>query len=191
MVGVLLEIDRLAAGTLKLNRRRTDLRALVRRVVEDSPDLANRNVHVEAEKVVVPADPFMVEEMVDSLLSNANARTSSASHVWITVSSDPEGAVIAVDDTADLPEGRRHLTSSPDEQMGGAGRGGKSTGLAVLQRLAEVHAGRAWVEEREGGGASFRVFLPDVTEGAAETAGQAADRTEADPNVEETDASEE
>jgi len=61
----------------------------------------------------------------------------------------------------------------------------------LLQRLAEVHAGRAWVEEREGGGASFRVFLPDVTEVAAETAGQAADRTEADANVEETDASEE
>jgi signal transduction histidine kinase len=186
---VLLEIDRLAAGTLRLNRRRTDLRALVRRVVEDSPDLANRNVHVEAEKVVVPVDPFMVEEMVDSLLSNANARTSSASHVWIAVSSDPEGAVIAVDDTADVPERRHALASSPDEQMGGAGRGGMSTGLAVLQRLAEVHAGRAWVEEREGGGASFRVFLPDVTEGAAETAGQAAARTEADANVEETDAS--
>jgi len=77
MVGVLLEVDRLADGTLRLNRRRTDLRALVRRVVEDSPDLANRKVHVEAEKVVVPVDPFMVEEMVDTLLSNANARTQS------------------------------------------------------------------------------------------------------------------
>jgi two-component system sensor histidine kinase KdpD len=193
MVGVLLEIDRLADGTLRLNRRRTDLQALVRRVVEDSPDLANRNVHVEAEKVVVPVDPFMVEEMVDTLLSNANGRTSSASHVWITVSSDAEGAVIAVDDAgADVPEERRHaLTGSPEEQMGGAGRGGTSTGLALLQRLAEVHAGRAWVEEREGGGASFRVFLPDVTEGATETAGQAADRTPAGGNVEETDASEE
>jgi K+-sensing histidine kinase KdpD len=189
MIGVLLEVDRLANGTLRLNRRRTDLRALVRRVVEDSPDLANRNVHVEAEKVVVPVDPFMVEEMVDTLLSNANARTSSASHVWIKVEADPEGAVIAVDDTgADVPAERRNaLTSSED----GSGRGGMSTGLAVLQRLAEVHAGRAWVEEREGGGASFRVFLPDVTEGAAEAAGQAATRTEADADVEETEASEE
>jgi hypothetical protein len=25
-----------------------------------------------------------------------------------------------------------------------------------------MHHGRAWVEEREGGGASFRVFLPKV-----------------------------
>jgi signal transduction histidine kinase len=105
--------------------------------------------------------------------------------VWVKVSSDPEGAVIAVDDTgADIPEERR-------QQMDGAGRCGTSTGLAVLERLAEVHAGRAWVEEREGGGVSFRVFLPDVTEVAAEAAGQAADRAEADANVEDTDASEE
>ena len=26
--------------------------------------------------------------------------------------------------------------------------------------FAELHGGRAWVEDREGGGASFRVFLP-------------------------------
>jgi signal transduction histidine kinase len=149
----------------------------------------------------------MVEEMVDTLLSNANARTSSASPVWIKVSSDPEGAVIAVDDTgSDVPAERRNaLGSSSEEQMDGAGRGGRSTGLAVLQRLAEVHAGRAWVEEREGGGASFRVFLPDVTEASAEAAAEAsrqsADATAADDtqaggtevggNVEDTDASEE
>jgi signal transduction histidine kinase len=112
------------------------------------------------------------------------------------VSGDPEGAVIAVDDTGpDVPADRRNALASLEGQMDGAGRGGMSTGLAVLQRLAEVHAGRAWVEEREGGGASFRVFLPDVTEVAAEVAaeaaGQAAGGTEASGNVEETDAGEE
>jgi hypothetical protein len=29
-----------------------------------------------------------------------------------------------------------------------------------VARFAELHDGRAWVEERVGGGASFRVFLP-------------------------------
>jgi two-component system, OmpR family, sensor kinase len=33
-------------------------------------------------------------------------------------------------------------------------------GLALVRRFAELHGGRAWVEEREGGGASFRVYLP-------------------------------
>jgi hypothetical protein len=35
------------------------------------------------------------------------------------------------------------------------------------------------------------VFLPDVTEGATQTAGQSADRAEAGDNLEETEASEE
>ena len=74
--------------------------------------------------------------------------------------------------------------------MGAAGRGRASTGMAVLQRLAEVHAGRAWVEEREGGGASFRLFLPDVTEVVAGN-GRAVDHASADGDAEgETEASE-
>jgi K+-sensing histidine kinase KdpD len=193
MVSVLLELDRLADGTLRLNRRRSDLQALVRRVVEGSPDLASRNIHVAAEKVVVPVDPFMVEQMVETLLTNAGARTSSDGSLWITVSSDPEGAVIAVADTGpDVPEElRRSLSALPEEHSGGAGRGRASTGLALLQRVAEVHGGRAWVEEREGGGASFRVFLPDATEASAEAASQPVDGTRAGEDVEETDASEE
>jgi signal transduction histidine kinase len=162
-------------------------------VVEGSPDLASRNIHVAAEKVVVPVDPFMVEQMVETLLTNAGARTSSDGSLWITVSSDPEGAVIAVADTGpDVPEElRRSLSALPEEHSGGAGRGRASTGLALLQRVAEVHGGRAWVEEREGGGASFRVFLPDATEVAAEAASQPVDGTRAGEDVEETDASEE
>lgn len=164
MVSVLLELDRLADGSLKPNRRRTDLKALVGRVAEDSPDLANRNVHVEAEKVVVAVDPSMTEQMVETLLANAGRRTSSGNPVWITVWSDPEGAVIAVDDTGpDVPEGlRKALAASSLDERAGARRGRMPTGLTVLSRLAEVHGGRAWVEEREGGGTSFRVFLPDV-----------------------------
>jgi signal transduction histidine kinase len=141
----------------------------------------------------VPVDPFMVEQMVETLLANAGGRTSSDGSLWITVSSDPEGAVIAVADTGpDVPEElRKSISALPDEQTGGAGRGRASTGLALLQRVAEVHGGRAWVQEREGGGASFRVFLPDVTEAATESASQAVDGTQADEDVKVTDASEE
>jgi hypothetical protein len=36
-----------------------------------------------------------------------------------------------------------------------------------VARFAELHEGRAWVEDREGGGASFRVFLPAHEPGGA------------------------
>jgi len=163
LVSVLLELERLVDGSLKPNRRRTDLQALVRRVVEESPDLANREVKVEAEHVVVAVDPSMTEQMVDSLLANAGRRATPGTPVWIKVTTDPEGAVIAVDDTSpDVPDGIRKSTLAvahgrPAERA--------PTGMSLLSRLADLHGGKAWVEEREGGGASFRVFLPDVMEG--------------------------
>jgi two-component system sensor histidine kinase KdpD len=33
-------------------------------------------------------------------------------------------------------------------------------GLSIVANFARLHGGRAWVEDRQGGGASFRVFLP-------------------------------
>ena len=43
----------------------------------------------------------------------------------------------------------------------GAARG-TGIGLSLVARFAELHRGRAWVEARDGGGASFRVLLPDA-----------------------------
>jgi signal transduction histidine kinase len=40
--------------------------------------------------------------------------------------------------------------------------------------FAELHGGRAWIEDREGGGASFRVFLPG--DAASHGAGNGQDR---------------
>ena len=37
---------------------------------------------------------------------------------------------------------------------------GFGIGLSLVARFAELHGGKAWVEDRAGGGASFRVFLP-------------------------------
>jgi signal transduction histidine kinase len=33
-------------------------------------------------------------------------------------------------------------------------------GLALVTRFAELHGGKAWYEDREGGGSAFKVFLP-------------------------------
>jgi signal transduction histidine kinase len=38
---------------------------------------------------------------------------------------------------------------------------GVGVGLTLVARFAQLHGGRAWVEDREGGGAAFRVSLPD------------------------------
>ena len=47
---------------------------------------------------------------------------------------------------------------------------GVGIGLTLVARFAELHGGRAWVEERPGGGSSFRVLLPDPPAAAVATA---------------------
>jgi len=49
---------------------------------------------------------------------------------------------------------------------------GTGIGLSLVARFAELHGGRAWVQERDGGGASFRVFLPDAAEASDDRAGE-------------------
>jgi K+-sensing histidine kinase KdpD len=167
LVGEMLALDRIATGTYEPNLRRTDLEALVRRVVEESPDLANRDVKVEADHVALELDPALTEQMVETLLSNAGRRTAPGNPVWVKVSSDQGGAVIAVDDTGpEVPPGLRGAMVAALSDQGPAARHTPrgATGLTLLAKLAEIHGGRAWVEEHPGGGASFRVFLPGAQE---------------------------
>jgi signal transduction histidine kinase len=39
---------------------------------------------------------------------------------------------------------------------------GVGIGLSLVARFAQLHGGRAWVDDRHGGGSSFRVFIPDA-----------------------------
>ena len=38
---------------------------------------------------------------------------------------------------------------------------GIGVGLSLVARFAELHGGSAWVQDHQGGGASFRVLLPE------------------------------
>jgi signal transduction histidine kinase len=60
---------------------------------------------------------------------------------------------------------------------------GTGIGLSLVARFAELHGGRAWVDERPGGGAAFRVFLPSPP-GAGLGAGGTYDEHTASANTE-------
>ena len=44
--------------------------------------------------------------------------------------------------------------------LGESGPAGSGIGLSLVASFAQMHGGRAWVEDRPGGGALFRVLLP-------------------------------
>jgi signal transduction histidine kinase len=159
----LLDLDRLDRGILEPRRRPTDIAALVRRTIESSEVLGARPIRVDASLAVVSVDAPKVERIVENLLANAARHTPPDTTIWVRVTAERDGVLIAVEDTGEgVPEELRESIFEPFQRGPAAAKHapGVGIGLSLVAKLAELHGGRAWVQERRGGGASFRVFLP-------------------------------
>jgi K+-sensing histidine kinase KdpD len=159
----LLDLDRLTRGILRPNRHPTEVAALVRRVVENSDFLVNHIVTVDTAPILASLDGPKVERIVENLLANTARHTPAGTHVRVGITARDGGIELTVeDDGPGIPEDLRESIFQPFQQ--GPNRNphspGVGIGLSLVARFAELHGGRAWVEEREGGGASFHVFLP-------------------------------
>jgi PAS domain S-box-containing protein len=164
----LMEIERISSGVVGPVRVRTDLSALAR-LVASSIDDDGHDIKLELDRVTIDIDPVKVERIIENLLSNAIKHTPNGSHIWLKLFRDARNASIVVeDDGPGVPEDEQDSIFEAFER----GEGSHSTpgigvGLSLVQRLAELHGGHAWVEQRLGGGASFVVTLP--ADASAET----------------------
>jgi PAS domain S-box-containing protein len=158
----LLDLDRLARGIVEPSRRPTDVGGIAGRVAEEA-DMAGRPLHVEASSAVADVDPAHVERILENLLANAVKHTPPGTPVWLRVTREERGVLIAVEDagTGVLLEDRGRIFRPFDRgSQGHKQASGTGIGLSLVARFADLHGGRAWVEDRPEGGSSFRVFLP-------------------------------
>jgi PAS domain S-box-containing protein len=162
----LLDLDRLTHGIVTPKRRPTDVAALAKRIAEDWALLSDRQPQVVAEPVTASVDPAKVERIIENLLANAARHTPPETPVWVRVErASGDGVLIAVEDAgAGIPEESRDSVFEPFRQGPDAPAyaPGVGIGLTLVARFAELHGGKAWVEERPGGGSSFRVLIPDA-----------------------------
>jgi PAS domain S-box-containing protein len=159
----LLDLDRLARGTLIPRRQVVDVGALVRRVVDEAEVTEEHAVVVTAPAVHIAVDAPKVERIVENLVVNAARHTEAGTAIWVRVEPRPDGVLLVVEDEGPgVPAQLREQIFQPFHQ----GRNvadhapGSGIGLALVAQFASLHDGRAWIEDRPGGGASFRVFLP-------------------------------
>ncbi|MEO8424001.1 MAG: ATP-binding protein [Actinomycetota bacterium] len=157
----LLDVDRLARGVVEIERQSTDVGALVEGVVSEAGLEPDRAVDVDAPSLVVEVDGPKVERILENLLLNAKKHTPPGSRIWVRSARSADGLLLVVeDDGPGITEGIGEAVfepfrrGDPDDPSPGSG-----IGLSLVAQFARLHGGRAWMEERPGGGASFRVLL--------------------------------
>jgi signal transduction histidine kinase/GAF domain-containing protein len=165
LLGDLLDLDRLQRGIITPQRRRIDVGALVRGAVREFEQLGGRKVECGSDELIANVDPPKVERIVENLLSNASRHTSPDSRIWARVERREDGLLLVVEDEGGgVPDDLKDAIFEPFRQGPGPASAspGVGVGLSLVARFAELHGGRAWVEDRPGGGASFRVLLAEA-----------------------------
>ncbi len=170
LVDDLLDVTRITRGKIRLQRERVDLGELARRTAEDHRELFAKSgvlldVTVEADPVIVVADPVRVVQVIGNLLHNSVKFTPRGGSTTLAVERGQGFGIVTVRDTgAGLgPEVLPHLFEpfvqadrTLDRSPGGLG-----LGLALVKGLAELHGGSVVAQSAGAGrGATFTVRLP-------------------------------
>jgi two-component system, OmpR family, sensor histidine kinase BaeS len=151
------------SGVLGLDRRPTELAALVRDAVAafepraEGSGVALSSVAEGPSEALV--DPVRVRQVLDNLVGNAVRHTPAGGDVTIRLSGRDDAVEIAVVDTGPgIPPDR--IDGIFDRYTRSADSGGTGLGLAIAKALVEAHGGSIGAESEEGRGATLRVVLP-------------------------------
>jgi signal transduction histidine kinase len=162
----LLDVDRLSRGVMAPRLRNVDLGALAQRAADET-EVGPRLLQVETLPLEIMIDGPKVERIIENLLRNAARHTPEGSRMWLRVRKYEGGALVVVeDDGPGVPDALKAVVFEAFRQ-GEHNRQhdpGTGIGLSLVASFAQLHGGRAWVQDREGGGASFRIYLPSGEE---------------------------
>lgn len=153
----------------RLARVATDVSALTRTVVEDHRlELERAGISVTVaiiDGVVAEVDPRALRQVCDNLVSNAVKYAAGTTlHVRLQSRAAPEELVLVVADAG--PGMTSHDARHAFERFyrsESATRGavpGMGVGLAITQRLVELHGGTIEIDSAVGRGTTVRVVLP-------------------------------
>ena len=160
----LLDLSRLDAGRMSVEREPVDLASLGEELVEEFGPAARAGGHeLEVEEhagVVANADELRVFQIGRILVENALLHTPPGTAVRVRVLQRDGSAVLEVEDEGGgIPPEQREQLFERFFRLDGTRASGSGLGLAIAKELAELMEGRITVES-EPGGSVFALVLP-------------------------------
>src|SRR5205809_2070385 len=165
LVNQILEMSRLRAGLVELDRGPLDFAWLVDRAVEEiHPQAEEAGVTLEHERFgshfAYLGDTERLHQVVVNLGANAIRFTPRGGHVVVRlIDTGPELELQVEDTGVGIPADALPHIFDPYRQAHRE-RGGTGLGLAIVRGIVDAHGGRVTAESREGKGSRFTVLLP-------------------------------
>jgi len=165
MISSILDVSKMGAGEMKLQREPVDLDALVRAVLAtNQPFPGNRTVTLDAPESLpsVTADAGLIRRVLQNLLGNALKYTPEGGDVHIVVTPSDNEIRVAVTDTGPgiAPEEHQRIFEKFGQVENRDHRLGTGLGLTFCKMAVEAHGGRIGVESEVGKGSTFWFTLP-------------------------------
>jgi two-component system sensor histidine kinase/response regulator len=162
----ILSVHLIEERAMPLQTEQLDPSQLVAAVVANvAPAAQRQGVTVAFEQrpgLTLTADPKLLSRAIENLLANAIRHTQAG--VEVSVQAAPGRVVIGIADSGtgvpeDLKEGLFEKFGSPQLRQQNARRG-YGLGLYMVKLVTHAHGGSIEIDDREGGGAVFRLVLP-------------------------------
>jgi signal transduction histidine kinase/CheY-like chemotaxis protein len=173
LVNDLLDVARIEADHVEINRRPIDIGEAVREVTElIGPRLALKGqrlgVYIAPTLPFALADPGRVRQIVANLLTNAHLYTAEGGRIHVGVEPDRAWVQIVIADSGvgmTEEETERAFERFFRGSNGAGSNPGTGLGLSIVKSLVDLHHGQIAVESEPGRGTTFRVLLPAAVPG--------------------------
>jgi PAS domain S-box-containing protein len=172
IVDELLDVSRITTGRIQLQQKPIAVVTVAENAVATVRPLFDQHKHeltvsLPAQSIWLNADAARLEQVIVNLLSNAAKYTERGGHVWLTVQQEGEDAVFRVRDTGvgiapDVLPRVFDLFAQAERSLDRS-QGGLGIGLALVQRLVQMHGGTVTAFSILGQGSEFVVRLPVVS----------------------------
>lgn len=170
LISDILDINRIAAGKLRLNLEQISLRSLLEQAMQISlPQAELKEIALLQEPpdadITIPGDSTRLQQCLLNLLSNAIKFTPRGGRITLATQISDDAARISVRDTGQgiQPDALPHIFERFAQADPSSTRvhGGLGLGLAIVRHLVELHGGsiRAESEGRDRG-STFTITLP-------------------------------
>ena len=170
LINEILDVAKIEAGRMEIDPRPLDLLSALEAVERIMAIRCQEKGLTAAYQVKDDTPPILADErafrqILLNLLSNAIKFTPHGGHIDVTCGAgEGGGLLLSVADTGSgIPADKLAILFQPFTQVDNRfdhHHGGTGLGLALVQGLARLHGGRAWIESHIGQGTTAFVYFP-------------------------------